>query len=608
MTAWRSLSLLPLLASLGCTVTAVSGKEDASPKNSCSPSDDCGKGKSCIDGLCQSLNGQLEAVLLTATPAAESSGPHLTFVTHLSELPPAGGAKDVIWPGSAAVTGSLVLPKGRCYPEFLSDDPDRAILESRDGTLPLTATLSLRQRLLGLSQQPYYAKTVTAPVGGYTFGIQVPSGEYDVYLVPPKRQKGACVVPPQLFRSVPIGVTDGGAPNGVYRFNLAAISELDLHVLWPESSPSLVGWSADLIEPLGGNPISTEVVLTTPTSKQGRLDYAARLAYSAVTERAEANVNAATDLLRLRPPEGLIAPTIYLDRSALGLLQNQDQPVNLTIFTSFPEPVTVLGQMVRKDGGQPVGGAVSFVSKTIYGVDAGVFGSFQTTVAVEADGVLSVRLPPGVYAVQADPPVATGSASGALSVLEAEWDVPLDVPVQFGKLLELTPRSRVTGQSGAQGSPVQADPAPRTVLPFEEVFGAQPFTPRSTGGFVDENGQFVLQVDELPRTRVNISVQPAEELGFGWFVRPGLELGLGNQDLGRVTLPVPAVLTGKASVLENGTTLTLASAAIRAYAYLDRDFKYTRDPSEAETVVQVAETRADEEGMFRLLLPAELPR
>lgn len=607
MSSWRWLPLCLLLGQAGCTVTAVSAEEDARPKNSCSSSDTCGSGEGCLGGLCQSLNGEIEAVLLTATPSVDSTVPHLTFVTHLGELPASGGVQDVQWPGPAGVTGSLILPDAHCYPDFVSDDPNSAILKSTDGTLPLTATLALRQRLFGLPQQTYYAQTVTAPVNGYTFGAQVPSGEYDVYLVPPKRQRGSCVVPPQLFRSVPIGVKDNLDPNGVYRFQLAAISELDLHLLWPEGGQSLKGWTADIIEPLGGNPISTEVVLGEPTpSRQSKVDYAVPLAYSAVTEEAgSGNVNADKDLLRLRPPGTLVAPTIYLERSALGLLQSPDEPINLTIFTRFPEPVTVRGQMVRKNG-DTIDGTLTLVSKEIYGVDPGVFGSFQTTVAIAGDGAIEVRLPPGKYAVHAVPSVSMSSDAEPLSVLEAEWEVPADTPIQFGKLLELASTSRLTGQSRAQGAPVHAEPAPRTFLPFEQAFGTRPFTPRSSGGFVDDGGRFVLQVDELRDSRVNVSVQPPEELGFGWSVRPGLEIGVGNQDLGRVVLPVPAVLTGAATVLSDGKSVQLASAAIRAYAYLDKDFRYTRDPNAAETVVQVAETRADASGTFRLLLPATI--
>lgn len=607
MSSWRLLGAWLSLLQVGCTVTAVSAREDKRPKNSCTSSDACGDGESCLSGLCQSLNGELEAVLLTATPSIDSKIPHLSFVTHLGELPATGGVKEIAWPGAARVTGSFVLPKDHCYPSFLSDDPDVAILASTDGTLPVSATLSLRQRALGLAQQTYYAKTVTAPVRGYTFDVQVPGGQYDVYLAPPKHQTGDCVVPPQLFRGIAIGVDENSAPNGAYRFTLSAITKLSLHLMWPGPEPTLNGWVADMIEPLDGNPVSTQVVLGAPQAAGNKLDYAVPLSYSAIVEgESTSGSSSAEYLLRLRPPADLVAPTIYLERSALGLLQDPEDRIDLTIFSKFPAPVTVLGQLVREDDGRTVGGTVTLVSEKIYGVDRGVFGFYQTSVEVKDRGAIEVRVPPGRYAVQVAPTTAMGSEPGALSILETKWEVPADTPVQYGKLLELTATSELTGQSRAQGAQVQAVPAPHRVPAFQEAFGDSPFIPRSTDSFVDDGGRFVLQVDKLEASRVNLTVQAPEELGYGWFVRPGLELGLGDQDLGRVTLPLPAVLPGVASVLEDGKAAVLASGTIRAYAYLDKDFRYTRDPTLAATVVQVAETRADETGAFRLLLPASI--
>jgi len=76
--------------------------------------------------------------------------------------------------------------------------------------------------------------------------------------------------------------------------------------------------------------------------------------------------------------------------------------------------------------------------------------------------------------------------------------------------------------------------------------------------------------------------------------------------LGHVTLPTPAMLSGTARVSVGGVAAALGSAAIRAYAYLDKDLAYTRDPKQAVSVVQVAEARADENGAFRLLVPSRI--
>ena len=89
-------------------------------------------------------------------------------------------------------------------------------------------------------------------------------------------------------------------------------------------------------------------------------------------------------------------------------------------------------------------------------------------------------------------------------------------------------------------------------------------------------------------------------------MRPGVQVGEQNVDLGLVTLPTPSVLSGEARVSLGGSDVLLGSAAIRAYAYLDKNLAYTRDAKQAVSVVQVAETRADENGAFRLLVPSSI--
>lgn len=595
------LVLLPALG--GCTVTAKGPVDDPSPSNTCESDSDCGEG-SCRGGVCQTPNGKIEALLISATPTSDSGIPHLTFVTQLESVPTSGGEQDLMLPGPSQVVGRLVLPKGQlCYPAFITSDPKNPILPADDGTsLPVTVTLALSQRLLGLPQQQHFASTRTRnKQGGYTFEVQVPRGEYDVYLVPPPKQDGGCPVPPQLFRGIAIDLE-----NYVFEFPLSGVTKLPLTIRWPKSSPSLVGWTVDIIEPLGGNPISTERVVGEISKElPSTVDYEGAVWYSTVVAPATATeIASASDLLRLRPPTNVVAPTIFLDRSALGLLVKNKDPVLLDRFTSLPEAVTVEGQLLRGDDGTPVSGFVTLISTEIYGVDAGIFASYQTTIEVDTDGELHARLPPGKYRVQAVPPLLGGpDFEGALAALETTWDIPLDLPVQYGRVLELKRTSAVVGQTRFLGAQVQAVPSPQTTLPFEQAFGAGPFAPRASTGLVDNAGQFVVNADP---GRFDVSVQAPESLGFGWFVRPGAQVGEHDLDLGPVVLPTPSVLSGEVRVSLAGNDVLMGSAAIRAYAYLDKNLAYTRDAKQAVSVVQVAETRADENGTFRLLVPSSI--
>jgi len=604
--SWCLLTLL--LAQVSCTVTAVSPQEGSRLENSCTSNDECGKGDSCRDGLCQALNGQLESVLIAVTPPVQSSIPHLTFVTNLPDVPPSGGASDLVLPGPAGVAGSLALPPGACYPTFISDDPVHPFLQPNDRSIPVAATLTLRQRLLGLPQQIYHAEAGTIPAtGSYLFELQVPGGEYDVYLEPHKHAAGDCLAPPQLYRAFPIGVKENSQELSTYLFSISGASWLDLRIFWPESSSALDGWTADIIEPIGGRAISTEVELrNAKAALDKKVEYAARLLYSSVVDMSgDASVKAASELLRLRPPSGVVAPTVFLFRSVLALLQKKkEDPIELTVFNKYPAPVTVKGQLVRASDGTPVEGLVTLVSTMIQGMDDGVFGSYQTTVKVAKDGNIDVQLPPGSYRVQAIPPMPPGALgpTDSLAVAVTTWEVPLGSATQFGKLIELPTVAQVTGQSRVAGAQVQAVPSPQDVLPFEDAIGRGDFAPRSTAALVDDAGRFTLNVDP---GRFDVTIQTAEELGFGWFVRPGVSLGTKNEDLGRLQSPTPSILSGSIFVRPD-TTHPLASANVRAYAYLDKDLRYTRDPKLAESVIQVAETRADVNGSYRLLLPSTI--
>jgi len=605
------LGVLALLSVAGCTITAVSAEDDSRTNNQCASTSDCPTGN-CSGGICQELNGELEALLFEITPPSDSEQAHIPFLAHVEDVPTSGGTKIIPLTRPAHVIGSLKLAKGsECRPTFY-DDFGLARPQPSDGiSLPVTVTFSPRERLLGLSSQVYSTTTSELDANNnYTFEAQVPVGEYDVYVAPPRNQSG-CQVAPHLFRREAIV---GGEFDLQYPVTPASNLTLDIH--WPSSSGRLDGWVADIIEPLTGNSISTQFVLQNPVGSS-TLQYDVPLTYSAVfdrpstdsavTERGKTQeekrtlVSANDDLVRLTPPPTTVAPTLYIDRSGLGLFCDAPpKPCTAIVdgFSKLPTPVTVEGQVARVDTGKPTQGQVTLVSSEISGLDPGVFAAFQRTVPVGADGRFALLLPPGKYRVYAVPPMADG-----LAAFETTWDIPPDVAYQAGKLLELPPTTQVTGRTILQGAQVQALASPQQVLPFERAFGGAIFVPRANPGLVAADGTFVVQAD--PGT-FDISVRPPESLGFAWFVRPSVMIGTGSQDLGKLALPRPSVVTGLAEVAaadSNSQPVSVNSAFIRAYAYLDENLAYTRDVTRATSVVQVAETRADESGAFKLLIP-----
>lgn len=618
-------ALLSVLS--GCTVSAEDVGGDPRPSNTCGSDSECGSGI-CRAGVCQDPNGKLEALLLELTPPSNSPLPHLSLVQHVDDVPTGGGEKFLVMARPVHVTGSLTIvqEESDCYPT-LPQDGERPLPTAADGSLPVTVTLAPRERLLGLPQQFY----VTSAKGSdkdfsYRFELQVPAGEYDVYVAPPRGQTG-CVVPPQLYRAQPIPPPDTAgrlndevllAPEVVVQSQVTLETVCDpssmfenaicLRIKWPKANPTLDGWLADIIEPLGGKAISTEFTLGNalhdPEDKSSTVEYAVPLIYSKVIDGPAQKVEEEPHLVRLRPPAGVIAPTILLDRAALGL--SDKYSAVLDDFTELPAPVRVEGQLTRRSDGKPVEGSVTLVSSQIFGVNAGIFPSFQTTVGVEADGIFQVDLPPGSYRVHAVPPTGdyAGSEGSALAALVSDWEVPADVRFQAGKLLELPAIPSIVGQSSFPGAQVEVQAAPQKVSPFDVAFGEAAFVPRANSALVDERGRFQVQVDP---GSFDISVRAPEKLGFAWFVRPSVQVQDTDLDLGRVQAQPPSVVTGTASVAVDSTSaVAVPSALLRAYAYLDEDRAYTRDPSRAVSVIQVAETRTDEQGAFRLLLPSSI--
>jgi hypothetical protein len=110
--------------------------------------------------------------------------------------------------------------------------------------------------------------------------------------------------------------------------------------------------------------------------------------------------------------------------------------------------------------------------------------------------------------------------------------------------------------------------------------------------------------------KFDVSMRPPASSGYAWFVKPGVDTTDGPQDLGVVGRKAPSALRGTTTGLfvegKAVSTKAIGSCSVRAYAYLDKDLAYTRDDAAAVSVVQVAETRSDENGAFRLLVPSSL--
>jgi hypothetical protein len=553
--------------------------------------------------------------LIEVTPASDSPLPHVPFIVHQQELPPPSGddlTLNLI--RSQHVQGSLRPPVVPGCKRTYYGKQGSELSPSTDGeSMPVKVTLRPREGALGLPTQIYSADatfpTVNQKTGAidYTFELNVPAGSYDVYYQPvaqtiaPSGDGSAidesCRVPPQLFRATPLVVDHGEVDLDL---DPHPTTQVEIVVEFPGAS-ALDGWVVDIVDSLSGLPISTTQTLGgAELISDTRYRYQALLAYSGVggPEAAETVVEGVSDLVRLRPPAGLVAPTIVLDRAGLGLFGGSR--LTLEGLTRIPSHVTVQGQMSAREDGAPASGRVLLVSTEIMGIDQGILGSYQTVVEVAADGLFEVDLPPGQYRVFGVP--ARDDPARSLSAYETSWQIPADAPFQAGKLLELPPLAEVRGQTGLRGAEVRISASPRDFLPFEQFAGDDKleFIPSAFPGLVDEAGRFVLRADP---GRFDIAVRPPAASEYAWSVRPSFEVEAGvEKELGRMPSRIPWVVSGVAKLGES----VVGGALVRAYAYLDEKLIYTRDPAEARSVIQVAETRTDEQGEFRLFVPDDI--
>jgi hypothetical protein len=301
-------------------------------------------------------------------------------------------------------------------------------------------------------------------------------------------------------------------------------------------------------------------------------------------------------------------PTILASRSALELFPNGSGGT-IQQRTVLPAPVIIEGFVNAADEPETLAANITIVAKRIEGIDAGVLASFVREIEVPADGKFAVKLLPGDYEVRAVP--LGGTARGATTTL---WEISGDKAYQGGRTIELAASRLLRGVatlpgsgSAASGASVRLGPSAPSSQPdaLAGALGDVPPQPRAGADLVSSDGAFELTVDP---GAFDLTVRPDAGSRFGWYVdsRLSIAAGQGDHELSdRLALPWPVAYRGRVLLDSDGET-PLAGALIRAYAYVTADGAFTSNPAEARSVVQVAETLADGDGNYELLIPASL--
>ena len=635
MNAW--ICCVVALLALACSVRTVQEATPSIVRNQCDSNKDCRDG-TCSGGMCVASKASLRTLLFEVIPPA-TSGATYASVRYLeaSDVPEASGKLDLDFGSVATVSGTISARRasnqGDCGFEFQSGGtvPSTLELTDSDGVaqgVPGSLTFTSTERLPGLPVVPYSVETRATgdKEPGHDFEVRMPPGEYDVYVAPwnSGEQTDACAVAPQILRGK--SVLDGDVDFSV---QLPPPQHLSIEILGPRDLSSLEGWRVDMIDPSSALVLSTSSVLGGPATisdSDRQLVYVAELYYSPVWDAAKQPepgfVGMGHELVRLRPPQGAVGPSLFAERASLELFEAGRAVIEMD---DLSQPVHVEGQVLLANVDDPVAAHLVFAAKELVATNAGYLTSFIVETDVGEDGLIAVDLLPGTYSVGAVPeapacclsPNPTGDCHCPVPT-QVEWVVSTE-PHQFGKTLKLSPGASVraeikqpVGGCALVGATASATSVPVTARALDDLLTGASATPGVFTTDTDSEGQLRLI---LPSGADFVfTVKPPDGSDYPWLVRPVLTTTYSRNtepvpvDLKEITQPLPVAYRGKVRVptkLESDPDglVEVPNALIRAYGYQGPDGPVDSS-GEAEFVVQVAETRADDTGRFELLVPS----
>lgn len=578
-------ALAGALLAIGCALQGFDAPRGVGPLNQCGGDEECGEGAVCSEvGSCVAQRNFSLPLLLEVTPPAGTSRIGGVSFSQSVILPDAEhDGLDIRLGFVSRIQGTIgaePVAEGSCVERPGSGDVlgDVSIQSARITLIP-------RKRLLGLPEPP---RTVEFEGSNAKFALSAPPGTYDLY-IEPLDYGGGCARPPELFINQSVLEGDVSLP-----IQLATPERVELKVQFPGPPESLEGWTLDIVEPESGRLLSTRATLGSASVAAGLAEYRVAVAFAPSVGRERSEV------VRLSPPTSVTAPTVFIGRAVAELFQSDGGVISQ--LTNLPKLARVGGRVTRRGSLTGAPSTLTFIAQSLDTIGAGISAAFSIKVVSDEEGRFSVEMPPGTYRVVAEP------EEFDLAQTETKIVVGTSNSEQLGKTIELEKRRKVMGEllsfSGgpASGVPVQAMPPPeaKSSSVFDLAAGNQVFLPGAESGSSDNSGRFELWADA---GRFDLLVRPETSLGFPWSIRLAVEVGDGEVQLGRFTLPAPIVLRGDVSSDDIGP---VPSALVRAYAYV-KSGRFSRSAEDADYVVPVGEARVGSDGAYRLLLPPELP-
>lgn len=582
----------------GCGLEFGDSPGMSAAKNTCTQTNDCPGSTTCSRGLCLVTRTELPAFLLSITPPSGSGAiSGLTFYQVADEVP-----RDIALTSPSQVRAAVYAEPLTADQSCVLDESILSVPPATDGSLPVRITLAPRTRLLNLSSPPIIQESALGDEEGsnsYALELVAPPGTYDVY-VEPTTSDGGCVRPPVLF-------LDQYLPGGVQPLpiELPEPQVFEARIRYPKRLNDLGAWRLSIVERDTGRLLSNVAALGEPSETEEGIEYSARLAFSQLDQEVG---DLAAEIVRLAPPKGAVGPTIYIERSIVDIFQDGQGVIDQ--LTHLPTPVILGARVVAEGSARGTMASINFIATQLLAIPAGTVGGFSTTVTTGEDGSFEVELLPGSYRALISP------ADLTLETTEIEVVVSDSASGQYGRLLHVAQRRSISGRlknfggGVMHGVAVTAQPvAPdgsSNVLALAQ--GTQPLIPGSLNDSTGEDGRFTVLAD---RGSFTVFARPQASSGYAWFVQREVEVGAMDVSLGDVRSDAPVVVNG---TLTDSGGRAVPDTLIRAYAFLKdgklvgrapgEEADVNRPPTEAQRVIPVAETRVNQDGQYRLLLPS----
>lgn len=570
-------------------------EEDAATRvahNSCEENSEC-PGNYCSGKICRAKSTALGALLLQITPAEGTpiiAGVGFTNIIEELKFDRGPTGNEVSLGHISRVVGSIKggdIDQENCvFDESILDGTRK-----EDGSIAARLTLIPRTRLLGLASPSRTIAVGDMATNSYALELAVPSGRYDVYVEPQQGEAG-CVRPPYLAMDQEI------LPGEVkFTAKLPQPKALDVRVHYPLGATDLRGWTIEILDRASGRRISNQAVLGEATEVDEMWEYSARVAFSRVEDGSSSLP--ASELVRLSPPKDVIGPQIYVERSVVELFQDGDGLIDQ--LTELPRPVTFSSRVATLSATESVQASIVFLATGLASTGPGTLAGFSQNVKTGEGGFFSAQLLPGKYRVLVEP------QDESMSPVEVDLTVSA-AAIQAGRTILVTSRRPVGGQLvDFHGSSVAGVPVVMTTSTVsssssvvEMAQGLQQFLPGATNAVTESGGDFSLLADV---GTFNVSSRAQSNTGYPWQVRLGAEVKDDGLNLGRLRISLPVVVNGILNSQDIGDVVP--RALIVAYALL-KDGQPVADPDDANQVIAVAETRSNDAGQFRLLLPSQL--